>query len=432
MALMATTLVIVVPTLAGALVVRGHVAARLAWGGLLGSASVLLGAYAGGFLGVVGPGAALGLASLVVLGRRRPLDVGARIGWVAVAVLLPVAIVAAAVPWLPELKWDAMAIWLMRARVLAEYGTHANPLEAPGGAPGLSNYPIGLSALHAIAYSVQGGGRDLSHVPVYAQAALLWGSGAVALTQIVHDRGIPAQALLATWAASPLLVLVSVWGHADVPGAILVVGGGTLLLVGREGWASLLLCAAATTKLEMVGFAVVLVLATRAWRIALPAVIAAIIPWFWFAQSRGLEGYLDEPGVMDASRVALLIPERSLPIVDALARMSTTSSSWAVLPLTIVFALAVGRDWRSSGPYLLAAAGAFGVLAAVYLVTPFDLEWHLSSSTHRVVMAPVGILVVAGIAALGAASSTAGAPPGGMADAGRGESCAKAMTERRR
>ncbi len=58
-----------------------------------------------------------------------------------------------------------------------------------------------------------------------------------------------------------------------------------------------------------------------------------------------------------------------------------------------VIALGIARLRPASlvAAFLLCA----GALIVIYLITPYDLDWHLSRSAHRVVIAPLGMLALA-------------------------------------
>jgi hypothetical protein len=399
---LAAVLVTAVPAAAGGLAVRAPWLLRIALGGLLGTAAAGLGATVGAFAGAPLMGAIAGLGVLAGVGYRRPLIVrptgmGTKLGWVLVVVGVALAGVTLIAP--PVLGWDAWAIWSLRAKMLAAYGSHVHPLAAPGVAAH-PDYPPFLSAVHALHYILHG--QWDTHWPAQFQLAWMWALASVAIVGLVSRRGTPATVIAFAALSAPTFLLQLLGGLADVPLALLLASGAVLLVQREYGYGALLLAAAALTKNEGMVFAAIVSLCAitslrdvRSW-VPPAAVALASTPWILFTRLRGMSNDFANTSTLDLSRIGEMM-ER-LP--DTLASVSVAAAdprAWAALPLILAGFFALRRVHLGIG---LAALLSMLAVTITYLVSPTDLEQHLTSSVARTVIGPIVLAAVA--VALGA------------------------------
>ena len=335
---------------------------------------------------------------------------------VAVALFLPLAALAAArfvsaTAVLPHGTWDAWAIWNLRARFLLR------------GYPGL--WHDGFSALlhwsHPdypllVPLSVARGwtcvGMETTGVPILISASFALAAVSAAAVSVARVRGT-ARGLLAAAAilASPAFVEQASGQIADVPlGFYMLASFVTMFNAAAAGprstwWvlAGLSAGLAAWTKNEGVLFLTVF-LAACAW---------------WSFRSRGLRGLTGVALVLSGaapSLAALAVLKWGVAAPDLLIAGQSAehvAESLADTARIRVAATALGREmWLGGGQrvgvlpivagcLLLSGArrplGVPGVAAAamlvmlfgyvgVYVVTPYDLTWHVSTSVKRVAL----------------------------------------------
>ncbi|MCI0344286.1 MAG: hypothetical protein L0221_02420, partial [Chloroflexi bacterium] len=85
--------------------------------------------------------------------------------------------------------------------------------------------------------------------------------------------------------------------------------------------------------------------------------------------------------------------ERLPTVLRSFGTETTRPQEWGILVPAAVVVLVLARQ-RPAAPmvaFLLAA----GSLITIYLLTPYELDWHLSRSADRVVIAPLGLLALA-------------------------------------
>ena len=160
------------------------------------------------------------------------------------------------------------------------------------------DYPTLLPSWQALAYIISG---DLSiSWPLQFQQAWLWTVGAVALITLAGAYKKGGFLLPLAWVATPQVVWQSMQGYADVPMALMLMLGTTVLWKNRQDprshvLAGVLLAGAALTKTEgtpLVAIVLLCLLVTRKPSALLaigPAiVIAAQLPWWIFTRIHGL------------------------------------------------------------------------------------------------------------------------------------------------
>lgn len=321
-----------------------------------------------------------------------------RTAWmvVAVAVLLVIALGS------PSDEWDPRSIWLFHARRIYEDGTLYSQLD--GYAPFSHNdYPALVPLLMATLAKGVGHWNELFPK---AAATLLF---LPALLLIV--RG------LRTWWVAGLFAVV-----------VLKVGGTYLAdgymdaLVAVYGVASLVTasrCRPATSGIawaELVPYVLVtaVLVLIKNEGVVLAGVVAAAVSASLLLRDRRV------PWALLAAFVVALLPLVAWKLAVAgahltndlastdmkaqlLARLPELSNStlilkkllrgWALVPLLALLVL-WKRTWRTPVVLagLLAGVAYAGVLYAVYLGTPHDLEWHLATSVKRTAL-PVFLLL---------------------------------------
>ena len=415
--LLAVLLTTVPTAVTGRRWVHGSEPFRTALGSLIGIAALAWGAIVGGLLGFVVPGAAAGLAAAWVAGpavRRRSALRAERRGTAVIAAALVVLVVGGVLTtlafWRPVPRWDAWAIWSLKAKAIASLDGFDNAVfTSPAYAYSHQDYPPLLSAWQAVAYRISGDLR-VSY-PTQVQLAWLWTAGALAILGLVARWRAPPRLILLAWAVAPQVIHQALTGYADVPMALFLVAGAAAFADaidgedagGRAGIlpAAVLLAAASLTKEEGALFAgaflvpFVVIARTRRRALVTGAVVAAALaPWFAFTRANGLvsDFIRQRPGAPGVA--GPVSPLGRLPqVLSSIGGQIVRLGGWALL----IPACAVAVLWLRGriGPLVVAAGAAFAALTAVYLVSPYDITWHLSRSVDRTVVAPLGLLALA-------------------------------------
>jgi hypothetical protein len=238
--------------------------------------------------------------------------------------------------------------------------------------------------------------------------------GAIALTPILllataaAFRGIAARAIGGPAANRQALLLASVLALAFEIGPVAGVGEPPIVLFvtiavaaltfapddrGAMLLASLMLAAAAFTKVEGAAFAVVILavfLVTRR-RIAAP-LLMAIVPaillggWFFFAKKHGL---------LDAYAAREHIHLRVLPEVFKGMLREASYGTYYLPWLALIAVMAFGaHNWRRAALPLLVTAGTTAAIVFFYLHSTDPSFWIASSAT-RVLLVPLASFAVA-------------------------------------
>lgn len=273
-------------------------------------------------------------------------------------------------------EWDFWAIWGLKARVFFERGGFDWAfLEHPFNAFAHPDYPP-LLPLNYVFIALQAGewnDRWMGIVTTFFAAAL------VLIVRDLFARELPRH--LAALATLPVAAIAgSPWiGMAEAP--MIAFGSAGLLLLRRGAMlpAAVLLGLAAFTKNEgltlIVAAAVALIVTSRArdvWRLWPAAAIA--VPWLFLRAMHSLRGDLSLAS-FDLGHAPPMLraivehpPDRPLLWVGIAAAL-------------IVFVRELRRErflLTAAGLQLLAYLGA-------YLVTPYDVRWHVRYSWPRIV-----------------------------------------------
>ena len=406
--LVVAVLVAVLPAAAGWRATRGWAPGRLVLGGLLGIATEMLGAYLGAFAHQPAVGAVAGLALLAGSARRWRVPVAAPEGRFELAALAAVAAVGVSLVAMAPLRsvpgWDAVAIWSLKAKAVAEFGGYDNPVFlSPYCAFSHQDYPPALSAWLSLGRSL-GGNLTVSWV---GQWMLAWfGTWAMAAAVLLAARWrAAAVVVVVSFVLAPTVIYQLPMGYADAPAALLLLAGTLLLLQDdRPAWpAALVLAAAALVKNEatvFVGCLLVGALATRVLRrraaICLAVVVAAVGPWSAFTRLHGIANDTVTPATLSPGRALHLAAVRLPTILASIGGELLPASAWALAVVAVVVLLAV---YRWDGVPVVGAALAWAAMIAVYVITPMDLHWHLSSSADRVVLGPMALATAMAAAA---------------------------------
>ena len=398
----------VVPTVVGYLIVRGHPVLRWGLGGVLGIAVLGVGTVLGGLAGSAWAGAVVSmiaaLAGARYLRRPEPEEPPVSPPILPLLAVLAVGVFLLVIAWSrPVSRFDGWAFWSLKAKAIATTGDFGSQVFTDAEYEySHRDYPPLLPAWQALSYRISG---DFTVAyPTQFQLAWLWTAAGVALVSLAGRRRTLAGFIPFAWLLAPQVVEESVSGYADVPMALFLILGVGALLRSEElgcGPGAVLIAAGALTKGEGLVFAVAalvpLLIAGGYRRRALVAVLAIVLtsgPWFAFTSSHGLTGDVTRPpleaGHIDPDRDPV---ERVPEVVEALGVRSTRPSDFGVLVPAALIAVAAA----AFRPRVLVASALLAIVAwvVIYLGTPFEVDWHLTTSADRVLIAPLGLLALA-------------------------------------
>jgi hypothetical protein len=376
--------------------------------------------------------AALGLAAARVV-RADPLaprqdarDRRLRIPAAIVAALFLVAGTGLAVVQPIGEHTDGWAIWGIKSLLLYDHGT-IPPVFATGDY-GLSHidYPLFWPVLEATYYRAMGGPETkLATLPFWLLYVAFAGTVAAVGARLTRP---------AIWMPLALGVLTTstildqlFWHYADVPTGILVGSGallGGLWLAGHgTRWlvvSAVLLGAAANGKNEglMAAVAVVAALLVAAavqragrrgalLRVAAAGafVAATVLPWRLWLAAHDVHGDIKASRAMDPDALADA-SGRVGPAADAMWDRFTNPRTWGYLAFVALLLIAVAlarRATRRLGAYYGVLGGLiFLFLLLAYWVAETDLNWHLNTSSDRVIQL-LGFAAIAAAVHLSAA-----------------------------
>jgi hypothetical protein len=272
-------------------------------------------------------------------------------------------------------NWDAWSIWNLHARFLAAGGGFASRAWSamPEAHP---EYPLLVSSFVARCWAL--GHTTATAVPIATSYLFLLALVGMATGGIALLRSQSLGLLLGLGLLGTPTVLHEVPSqYADIPLACYLAGALVLMLLDRPILAGVLASMAAWTKDEGLAFLAVLFLATIVLRRrhavtllagALPIGILVLV--FKTVLVRGA------PSILGRSESAAFAGE-----------FAGMASGWyhPILPV-IALALLLRFD-RGHRRNLLFCGGVFLALLladfAVYIVTPYDLAWHLQTSLGR-------------------------------------------------
>lgn len=311
----------------------------------------------------------------------------------------------------PHGGWDAWAIWNLKARFLARDGFE--DLFAPELWSSHPDYPLLLSSSVARAWVILRGESIL--VPM-AVAAGFWAAlVAFLFSGLLLLRGTTSAAVgVAVLLSASSLTTHTASQVADIPVASLLLGSLVLAAAGirsspSTSWRPLALAGAhagltAWTKNEgalmVLALALVAIVSVRWWRAefdrrtCMGAVAGALAPLLVVAAFK-----LQSPATNDVLAAQDMVTSwerlsdggRWCTIALDLAARSVTFGDWPwPTPLLLCAAVLLSRVDRTELPLSVAGAVALVLIGSgfffVYLLTPYDLEWHLDSSANRLIL----------------------------------------------
>jgi len=334
-------------------------------------------------------------------------------GWIVAIATLGAAALAAFHDK-PLAEYDGWAIWGMKAKAIAVLGSADADVFAGAAYERLHlEYPLLLPALHALPLQAADG---YSSNTIILHSLAIGAAGLLAAWSVFRDRVRPVLLLgfMAAIAAMPAFLAQLGTGYADVPLAVLVAVGVAALarwLVEESGaWltlATLFLAAATLTKNEGLLFAasayVALLVAARGRRLAVAAsgavVALAYAPWRLYTAVHDLEAPdYDLSSSFDLPWVADRL-DRAPVAARELLEQVLEPRQFGLLVLLGLGATVLDLTFGHR-PLGLFAAGfallSFAGLTWIYVLTPYDLAFYLSTNVDRVVMSPVlGLAVLA-------------------------------------
>jgi len=311
----------------------------------------------------------------------------------------------------PLYKPDAWSQWAAKARAIVLLGGLDPRVFASSLYGGFNlDYPLLVPALEAIDFRFMGFNTRILHLQFW----LLLVGFVLALQALARDR-VPRAVvwpIICAIVFAPTVAIQTASAYADLPLAVFFSLAGVCAwrwLSDRDAASlallSLFATAAAATKIEGMPFAASLLLVTgllaarRSGRLAGAAVLAAalvalvaIVPWrVWVAE----HGVHSSFSIANAFSPEFLGPRSGrLPtIVVELAENVLDPAAWLlILPLALAAAVLVFRygSERESGVLMLATfALSMAGLVWIYWSTRLPLDYHLETSSKRVVLAPV-------------------------------------------
>ncbi|HLV86885.1 MAG TPA: phospholipid carrier-dependent glycosyltransferase [Candidatus Sulfotelmatobacter sp.] len=329
--------------------------------------------------------------------------------------------------------WDAFAIWNLHARFLFLGGSHWRDGFTPLLPWSHPDYPLLLPAATAHFWSYLG--YDAPLVPALVGLAFTLGTVGILVATLAVLRGGILAALAATaLLATPSFVEQGTWQYADVPLAFFILSSIALLCLREEMGEKLkspsrglLFTAgmsaglAAWTKNEGILFMAALVL-VRQWRLVRssrqpagekPAFsrqtapfLAGIVPLC--ALIFAFKHWVAPPGDLfsDFHSISqrVLQPSRYWAVLNWYAKDLLRFGGWLVVPGSILLGglcyvterLGVVPGQRARRTSASTLALTLAGYAVIYLITPYDIYWHLRFSSGRLFLQlwPATILLV--------------------------------------
>jgi hypothetical protein len=304
----------------------------------------------------------------------------------------------------PQGNWDAWAIWNLRARFLASGGN----LPVRAWSPLLSGhpeYPLLVPGFVARCWSYSGSTSPIAPAAtgyVLFLALVAIGTGGIAAL----EGGSLGLLFGLALASSPFLLHEVPAQYSDIPLACFFGGTLVLMLLERPLAAGLLAGLASWTKDEgllfLAVFLAAMAIARRRqflWAFAGAIPAGALMLIFKLVLARGTASLLTRnvQGVGPGSK--LMDPGRYVTVIAAGVEQLWNMSSAGfhpILPLIVLgLALKFKANWRRD--VLPAGTVTAAMLVGyffVYIVTPYDLDWHLQSSLNRLAVQLWPILLI--------------------------------------
>jgi hypothetical protein len=317
----------------------------------------------------------------------------------------------------PHGNWDAWAIWNVRARFLTAGGELAQ--RAWSDAITHPNYPQLLPGFVARCWAY--GGTISVSAPI-ATGFLFWAALLSLVTGGVALLRGPSLGLLSglVLVGAPFFLREAPSQYADVPLACFMAGALLLLLLARPALAGAFAGLAAWTKDEGLLFLAVFIVAAalfrRGWLRAAAGAIpaAALVLVFKLAIASGTASTLARS--LPSLTQHLTDPGRYEAVLSGFVFMFQAARYGWHHPVMGLLALAVllRFDFKERKRDMLAGAAVTGGMLAgyffVYVISPYELGWHIQGSAMRLGAQLWPTLVVAVFAGLCAPESMAVLP----------------------
>lgn len=331
------------------------------------------------------------------------------LGLVSIAVLLTAiyySITFARVT--PHGDYDAQAIWNLRARSIYRSGDNWQNAFSP-----LINRNFHMDYPLLIPLSVVGGwntsGDEVLRVPAVLSMLFLFGTAGVVFSAIAYLRSTSQAALaLIVLLATPSLLLFSTFQTADIPLTYSLIASTSLLLLANHQndrrllfVSGLMAGLAAWTKNEGLPFLLIITVGTlllfglRRGRAYFPFLLAgAALPLLTIALFKIIvpanNDLFTNNGLSDIIS-KLVDPARYIQLSTHLLTELIHLGDWPVSIILILFVYGwiMGRRSSASPAERFAwiiPLSQFVVYMLIYMITPYDLEWHMNYSMSRLLI----------------------------------------------
>jgi Dolichyl-phosphate-mannose-protein mannosyltransferase len=315
----------------------------------------------------------------------------------------------------PYGSWDGWAIWNMHARLIFRGGKEwSTLLQQPQIAWSHLDYPLLIPASVARVWAFAGddtpfGSGLVSGAFGIGTVWLLVASvGRLRRSEIALTGGL---LLLGT----PFFVTFSSNEHADIPVGFFILSALVMIALSEKspnrGYSALVGIGAgmaAWTKNEGLMFALVITIiygvavfrhsSKRTFGFFLLGLLGSLLPVFYFKMALAPPNDVASEGMV--GRLGYLFDwSRHRLILSSLWRDGTRFGEWRIVPFLAMALPLMGKNalWWIRREWIVAAVLATMVLGyyAVYLLTPWDLAWHLDSSLVRLLLQlwPAGVFL---------------------------------------
>ncbi len=307
--------------------------------------------------------------------------------------------------------WDAFAIWNLHARFLFLGGAHWRDGFSPLIPWSHPDYPLLLPA--AIAHFWTFLGYDAPAVPAVIGSAFTFATVALLLSSLsIHRGALPAMLGGLTLLATPSFIAVGTSQYADIPLSFFVLATIVLLRLhdaqhspGPLALAGVGAGFAAWTKNEGILFVAAIVLARSLLvrpdnslqrqsrpNAHLAPLLLTVLPIFLLIAY--FKHFVSPPGDLFSDPPTmlhkLLDPLRYWIILKWFTKEFFRFGHWLLIPFPLLMPAyyfftreeTSGQDLRDRAS-TLALALTFAGYSAIYLITPYDLYWHLRFSLSR-------------------------------------------------
>jgi hypothetical protein len=295
----------------------------------------------------------------------------------------------------PQGNWDAWTIWNLRARFLAS----GNHLAVRAWSPSLSgsgshpDYPLLVSGFVARCWSYSGSTSPIA--PIATGYAFFLGLVAIGVGGIAALGGESLGLLFGlVVASSPFLLQEVPSQYSDIPLACFFAGALVLMLLDRPLMAGVLASLATWTKDEGLLFLAVFVATVAILRRkqllqalagAVPVGILVLI--FKLVLARGATSLLTHAQSTGIGSKVADIHRYGAVVAAGVEQVLDMGLGWyhPILPLIVLaLALRFKSNWRRDVLPVGAVTAAMAVgYFWVYILTPYDLSWHLQTSLGR-------------------------------------------------